>query len=62
MAELATLLIEIAQKRGCEDGANLPDIVRTEPIKLEDRTIQVPWTLRFYILFLKYIFLTVSFL
>ena len=42
MAELATQLIEIAQKKGCEDGANLPDIVRNEPIKLEDKTIQVP--------------------
>lgn len=51
MAELATLLIEIAQKRGCEDGSNLPDIVRTEPIKLEDRTIQVPWTFRFHIFY-----------
>ena len=44
MAELATQLIEIAQKRGCEDGDNLPDVVRNQPIKLEDKTIQVPQT------------------
>jgi hypothetical protein len=40
LSELATLLIGIAQRRGCEDGG--AEIVkRASPVRIEDRTIQV---------------------
>ena len=42
MADLATVLIEIARKRGYDDGGGEELVkVKRPPIKLEERTIQV---------------------
>ena len=41
MAEVAQILIEIAQKRGYETGSLETAIVKKGPITKEERTIQV---------------------
>ena len=41
MADVAQILIEIAKKRGYEDGETSDAIEKRGPIKMEERTIQV---------------------
>ena len=41
MADVAQILIEIAKKRGYEDGETADAIEKRGPIKMEERTIQV---------------------
>ena len=41
MAELASMLIEIARNKGYDDGADTVKMAKRGPIKMEERTIQV---------------------